>query len=99
MSVSWVEILRRCGLSLDGLAETLYNADTAGQPRHEAPPWLACDPDQRLRYRRLARVAVDRLGGVDDRLLEQLMDSEGVLREQIALQARTIAELQKRGPQ
>lgn len=96
MSVSWRELLRRSGLTLDALAEALYDADTAGQPRHQAPPWLAAGDDVRLRWRRLARVAVDRMGRLDDRLLDQLMDSEGMLREQLALQARTIAELQKR---
>lgn len=98
MSVSWHELLRRSGLTLDALGEALYDADSAGKPRHEAPPWLAAGDEVRLRWRRLARVVVDRMGRLDDRLLEQLMDSEGLLREQLALQARTIAELQKRLP-
>lgn len=96
MSVTWAEILRRSGLSLDALAEAIYDADSAGQARHDAPPWLAAGDDQRLRYRHLARVAVDRLSRVEDPLLERLMDAEGMLREQVVLQAKRIAELEKR---
>lgn len=94
--MSWVELLRRSGVSLDTVGEALYDADTAGLSRSQAPPWLAAADETRLRFRRLARAAVDRLAAIDDRLMEQLLDSEGVLREQLALQAKRIKELERR---
>lgn len=96
MTVSWVELLRRSGMSLDSLAEALHAADTAGLSRAVAPPWMSASDDTRLRFRRLARVAVDRLGGLDDRLLEQLLAGEGAHREQLAVQAKRIKELERR---
>lgn len=95
MSVPWEEVLRRSGLNLDALAETLYDAAVAGRTRIDAPPWLAAADDQRLMFRRLAKVAVDRLARIEDPLLEQLLDTEGKLREQLELQARRIAELER----
>lgn len=96
MTVPWVELLRRSGMSLDSLAEALHVVDTAGLPRTVAPSWLAAGDETRLRFRRLARAAVDRLGGLDDRLLEQLLAGEGAHREQLAVQAKRIRELERR---
>lgn len=96
MSVSWVELLRRAGVSLDSLGEALYDTDVAGLSRVEAPPWLAAGPDKQLRFRRLARAAVDRLAPIEDDVLERLLDAEGKLREQLDQQAQQIKELQRR---
>ena len=92
----WFEILRRSGTNLDVLAEALYDADTVGRPRHEAPPWLDTNDDTRLRWRRLARVAVARLDRVNDHLVAQLIANETTSREQLAVQARRIAELERK---
>jgi hypothetical protein len=96
MTVAWFDLLARCGVSLETLGEALYDTDRAGMGRNTPAPWRVAGDEVRLRYRRLARAAVDRLGPLDDELLTRLLDDEGVLREQLRQQARRIKELEGR---
>jgi acyl-CoA reductase-like NAD-dependent aldehyde dehydrogenase len=81
------------------IAEAIYNADTGGLSRYNAPVWMFADADTIERYTRMA-AAARRVFEVDvERRLERALDVEGTARairlahEEIRAQLRTFMDL------